>query len=128
MRDNKIPLTFDKEQKCYVGSELVYAYGTLGNAYEGIQLVVDRDSDTFGKALMGENTYDISSYLSVGFIGGETAVFDATQLSENAGYVTSGELNALHQEQMKVSVDALAFIESGAGEYQISIPLRFELN
>jgi len=124
----EIPLTFDKEQKCYVGSELVYAYGTLGNAYEGVQLVVDRDSDTFGKALMGENIYDISSYLSVGFIGGETAVFDATQLSENGGYVTSGELDALHQEQMKVSVDALAFIESGAGEYQISIPLRFELN
>ncbi len=123
----EIPLTFDKEQKCYRGSELVYAYGTLGNAYEGVQLVVDRNSDTFGKALMGENIYDISSYLSVGFIGGESAVFDTTQLSENAGYVTAGELDALHQEQMKVSVDALAFIESGAGEYQISIPLRFEL-
>ena len=124
----EIPLTFDKEQKCYRGSELVYAYGTLGNAYEGVQLVVDRNSDTFGKALMGENIYDISSYLSVGFIGGESAVFDTTQLLENTGYVTAGELDALHQEQMKVSVDALAFIESGAGEYQISIPLRFELN
>lgn len=124
----EIPLTFDKEQKCYVGSEMVYAYGTLGNAYEGVQLVVDRDSETYGKAVMGENTYDISSYLSVGFTGGEAAVFNPTQLTENAGYVTAGEVDALHQEQMQVSVDALAFIVGGAGEYRISIPLRFELN
>lgn len=123
----EIPLTFDGETKSYTGSEQIYAYGTLGNAYEGIQLVVDRDSDTFGKAVMGENAYDISSYLSVGFDSGETASFTAEQLLGNAGYVETGVLEALYQEQMSVSVDALAFIESGVGEYQIPIPLRFEL-
>lgn len=124
----EIPLNFDAETKSYRGSEQIYAYGTLGNAYEGIQLVVDRESSTYGKALMGGNIYDISSYLSVGFISGDVAVFSSTQLAENARYVTDGALDALYQEQMNVSINAIAFMESGAGEYQISIPLRFELN
>lgn len=123
----EIPLTFDKEQKCYVGSEMVYAYGTLGNAYEGVWLVVDRDSETYGKAVMGETVYDISSDLSVDFMGGEAANFSTEQLLTNVGYVTDRELDALHQEQMRVTVDAYAFIVGGAGEYRISIPLRFEL-
>lgn len=123
----EIPLSFDAETKSYTGSEQIYAYGTLGNAYEGIRLVVDRDSDNYGMAVMGESSYDISSYLSVGFTSGEAASFTVDQLLKNAGYADAGEPEALYQEQMSVAVDALAFIESGAGEYQISIPLRFEL-
>ena len=123
----EIPLAFDAETKSYTGSEQIYAYGTLGNAYEGIQLVVDREADTYGKAVMGENSYDISSYLTVGFGENKIAEFSVGQLSENASHVANGTLDSVYQEQMNVSVDALAFIESGVGEYQISIPLRFEL-
>lgn len=124
----EILLNFDSETKSYTGNEQIYAYGTLGNAYEGIQLVINKEADTYGKAIMEGNGYDISSYLSVGFINGDTATFSSNQLAENADYVTNGAFDALYQEQMNVSVNAAAFIEIGAGEYQISIPLRFELN
>jgi hypothetical protein len=123
----EIPLNFDSETKSYTGNEQIYAYGTLGNAYEGIQLVIDKEADTYGKAIMEGNGYDISSYLSVGFVNGDTATFSSNQLAENADYVTNGAFDALYQEQMNVSVNVAAFIESGAGEYQISIPLKFEL-
>ena len=56
-----IPLTFDAEEEAYTGSEQVYAYGTLGNAYEGLQIVVDKASENYGKASMGESSYLISS-------------------------------------------------------------------
>ena len=121
----EIPLTFDKEAKAYTGSEQVYAYGTLGNAYEGLKLVVDRDSETYGMAVMGEKSYPISSYLSVGFRNGEAAVFSLEQLEANAACVQAGEVVA-YQDEMQVEVDALAFIEGGAGYYQISIPIRME--
>lgn len=123
----EIPLNFDKEQKCYVGNEMVYAYGSLGNAYESIQLVVDRDSDIYGKAVKEEAVYDISSYLSVDFANEDVASFTAEQLLGNAANVTDGSLDSLYQVPMNVSVDALAFIVGGAGDYRISIPLRFEL-
>lgn len=122
----EIPLTFDKEAKAYIGSEQVYAYGTLGNAYEGLKLVVDRDSENYGMAVMGEKSYPISSYLSVGFQGGEAAVFDREQLLGNQNHVAAGEWDDLYLEQMNVKVDALAFIQGGAGSYRISIPIRME--
>lgn len=122
----EIPLAFDAEEKAYIGSEQIYAYGTLGNAYEGLQLVVERESELYGRAVMNESTYHISSYLSVGFVGGEAAVFSSDQLSENAAHVAAGDVDALILEQMNVTVDALAFVEGGAGNYQISIPIRLE--
>ena len=121
-----IPLTFDAEEEAYTGSEQVYAYGTLGNAYEGLQIVVDRDSESYGKAVMGESSYLISSYLSVGFHDGEAAVFSLEQLEANAACVQAGA-PVVYQDEMQVQVDALAFIEGGAGYYQISIPIRMEL-
>lgn len=124
----EIPLNFDSETKSYTGNEQIYAYGTLGNAYEGIELVIDKEAESYGKAIMQGNKYDISSQLSVGFIDGDTATFSSSQLAENADYVTDGAFDALYQEQINVSVNAATFIESGAGEYQISIPLRFKLN
>ena len=120
-------MNFDSEIKSYIGNELIYAYGTLGNAYEGIELVIDKEAESYGKAIMQGNKYDISSYLSVGFIDGDTATFSSSQLAENEDYVTDGAFDDLYQEQMNVSVNAAAFIESGVGEYQISIPLKFEL-
>lgn len=122
----EIPLTFDSVEQNYTGSEQIYAYGTLGNAYEGLQIVVEREAENFGKAVMGESTYRISSYLSVGFDGGEAAVFSSEQLSANAACIQTGE-PVMYQDEMQVQVDALAFVESGAGYYQISIPIRMEL-
>jgi len=122
----EIPLVFDSEEEAYVGSEQVYAYGTLGNAYEGLQLVVDKASENYGKASMGESSYLISSYLSVGFRNGEAAVFSLEQLETNAACVQAGEA-VVYQDEMQVQVDVLAFIEGGAGYYQISIPIRMEL-
>uniref|UniRef100_UPI0040560A67 leucine-rich repeat protein n=1 Tax=Agathobacter sp. TaxID=2021311 RepID=UPI0040560A67 len=123
----EIPLAFDSEKKAYAGSGEVYAYGTLGNAYEGIRLVVDKNAESYGKAAMGEHTYDISSYLSVGFGGNEETVFETSVLNDNTSCVTDGQMDSIVRSQMEVAVDGTAFLESGAGDYKISIPLRFEL-
>ena len=123
----EIPLTFDSEKKAYAGIGEVYAYGTLGNAYQGIRLVVDKNAESYGKAAMGENTYDISNYLSVGFGDSEETVFATAVLSDNASFVAAGQTDSITKTQMNISVSGIAFLESGAGEYQISIPLRFEL-
>lgn len=122
----EIPLTFDAEEEAYTGSEQVYAYGTLGNAYEGLQIVVDKASENYGRASMGESSYLISSYLSVGFHSGEAAVISLEQLEANASCVQAGKAVA-YQDEMQVQVDALAFLEGGAGYYHISIPIRMEL-
>ena len=76
---------------------------------------------------MGENNYDISDYLLIGFGDGESAIFDTNQLFENAKYVSGEGSDNFHHEQMNISVDGIAFVEGGAGEYKISIPIRFEL-
>ena len=123
----EISLSFDLEQKSYIGQEMLFAYGTLGNAYEGVRLIIDKSAESYGTAIMGENSYDISDYLSVGFYDGESAIFDASQLLENAKYVNGEGTDNFHQEQMNISVNGMAFVEGGAGEYKISIPLRFEL-
>lgn len=123
----EISLTFNSEKKSYAGSGEIYAYGTLGNAYEGIRLVLDKNAESYGKAVMGENTYDISGYLSVGFGGSEETVFETSVLSDNASFVAGGQTDSIVKSQMEVSVDGIAFLESGAGEYKISVPLRFEL-
>ncbi len=123
----EIPLTFHAEDRAYSGSEEVYAYGTLGNAYEGLRVVTNTKAENYGKAVKEDVTYDILSYLSVSFMGSESADFTPEQLTENAAIVTSGSLEGLYQNRMDVSVNALAFIEGGVGIYQISIPIRIEL-
>lgn len=123
----EISLHFDAEQKSYIGQEMIFAYGTLGNAYEGVSLSIDNETAYYGTAIMEENTYDISDYLSVGFVDGESAIFDTNQLLENATHISKGNTDHVHQKQMTVSINGMAFIESGAGEYKIPIPLRFEL-
>ncbi len=123
----EIPLSFDAEAKAYSGSEQIYAYGTLGNAYEGLQVVVNREAENYGKAVKDEATYDITSYLSVTFTGREAAAFTPEQLTENAALAAAGTLEGLYQDSMDVSVDALAFVEGGVGNYRISIPVKIEL-
>ena len=123
----EISLSFDVEQKAYIGQEMLFAYGTLGNAYEGVRLAIDTNTESYGTAIMGENSYDISDYLFIGFMDGESAIFDINQLLENAKFVNGEGADNLHQEQMNISVDGMAFVEGGAGEYQILIPLKFEL-
>ena len=123
----EISLAFDSEKKSYAGSGEVYAYGTLGNAYEGIRLVVDKDAESYGKAVMGEQVYDISDYLSAGFDGSDEVIYETGVLSDNASFVSAGQMDSIVKSQMEVTVDGTAFLESGAGDYQISIPLKFEL-
>ena len=123
----EVPLTFDSEKKSYMGTGEIYAYGTLGNAYDGIRLVVDKTAETYGKAVMGENTYDISGYLSAGFDGSDEVIYETGVLSDNVAFVSSGQMDSIVKSQMEVTVDGTAFLESGAGDYKISIPLRFEL-
>lgn len=123
----EIPLAFDSEKKSYAGSGEVYAYGTLGNAYEGIRLVVEKGAESYGKAVMGENTYDISDYLSAGFDGSDEVIYETGVLSDNASCVADGQTDSIVKSQIDISIDGTAFLESGAGDYQISIPLRFEL-
>ena len=123
----EIPLSFNAEAKAYSGSEQIYAYGTLGNAYEGLQVVVNREAENYGKAVKDEAAYDITSYLSVTFTGREAAAFTPEQLTENAALAAAGTLEGLYQDSMDVSVDALAFVEGGVGNYRISIPVKIEL-
>ena len=78
-------------------------------------------------AARGEDTYDISSYLSVGFGDSEETVFATAVLNDNASFVAAGQVDLLVKSQMEISVSGIAFLESGAGDYKISIPLRFEL-
>ena len=119
-----IPLSFDADNKAYSGSAEVYAYGRLGNAYGSVWLVADTEADSYGTASMGGNTYDISDYLSVGFTSGASAPFDSGQLSTNAGILDAGGTEGLFVEQMNVSVDGIAFMQGGAGEWQIPVPVK----
>lgn len=123
----ELSLAFDTEKKSYIGSGEVYAYGTLGNTYDGIRLVIDRTEESFGKAVMEENIYDISGYLFAGFGSSEEIVFETGVLNNNASLVAGGQMESIVKTQMDISVDGIAFLESGAGNYKISIPLRFEL-
>jgi len=123
----EIPLVFDAEKKDYIGSGEIYAYGTLGNAYEGIRLVVDKDAESYGKAVMGEYTYDISGYLSAGFGGSDEVIYETGLLSDNASCISAGQTDSIVKSQLEISVEGTAFLESGAGDYKIFIPLRFEL-
>lgn len=57
--------------------------------------MVDKDAESYGKAVMGENTYDISAYLSAAFGGSEETVFETNILSDNASFVAGGEMDAI---------------------------------
>ena len=125
-----IALAFDPEQKAYAGDAAVYAYGRLGNAYEGVRVYVDVESEGYGTARKAEEdgageAVDILAYLSAGFGGG--SVFSPAELSQNKTAAENGDEALPYGKQLQVSVDGLAFWESGPGSYCVPIPLKIEL-
>ncbi len=125
-----IELAFDPEQKAYTGNAAVYAYGRLGNSYEGVRVSVDPESAGYGTARKASGdgageTVDILAYLSAGFSGG--SVFSSAELSQNKTAADNGEETLPYGKQLQVSVDGLAFWESGPGSYCVPIPLKMEL-
>lgn len=125
-----IALSFDSENKCYSGSACVYAYGRLGSAYDGVMLLADKESGQYGAAVMGEQVFDFSGYMSVGFGNdgemGESVCFDSGQISDNKAVLEGVAEMQLYTSQMEVSIRGIAFAQGGAGEYQIQIPLKIE--
>ncbi len=123
----EIPLAFSGETKAYGGSGEVYAYGRLGNAYEGVKVYIDRSAGNYGKAKKGETETDISACLALGFRSGDEAVFTPVQASGNQEALLRGDTDALYTDSLDVSVMGIAFLQSGAGDYRIPIPLRIEI-
>lgn len=121
-------LSFDSENKCYSGSACVYAYGRLGSAYDGVMLLADKESGQYGAAVMGEQVFDFSGYMSVGFGNDgemeESVRFDSGQISDNKAVLEGAADMQLFTSQMEVSIRGIAFAQGGAGEYQIQIPLK----
>lgn len=123
----EVPLSFSGSRKSYEGSAEVYAYGRLGNAYEGVRLSVDSSAENFGLAETGGEKVDVSSYLTAGFSSGSDAVFTPAQILGNGDAFSNGDTERLYMDSLAVSVEGIAFLRSGAGDYAIPIPLRIEI-
>ena len=123
-------LVYDSESRCYSGSSGVYAYGRLGNAYEGIHISTDKDSNTYGMTDFGGQILDFSDYVNVfyetdGEIN-EKASFDRSLIEWNKDVLDGADDRQLYTSEMNVSVNGIAFTYGGAGEYKIQIPLKVE--
>ena len=123
----EVPLFFSGSGKSYEGSARVYAYGRLGNAYEGVWLSVDSAAENFGLAETGGEKVDVSPYLTAGFSSGSEAVFTPAQVLGNGEAFSNGDTGKLYTDSLAVSVKGIAFLRSGAGDYAIPIPLRVEI-
>ena len=123
----EVPLAFSGSKKSYEGSAGVYAYGRLGNAYEGVRLSVDSASENFGLAETGGKKVDVSPYLTAGFSSGSEAVFTPAQILANGEAFSNGETEKLYMDSLAVSIEGIAFLRSGAGDYAMPIPLRIEI-
>ena len=123
----EVPLAFSGSRKSYEGSAEVYAYGRLGNAYDGVRLSVDSVAENFGFAETGGEKVDISPYLTAGFSTGSEAVFTPAQVLGNGEAFSNGDTEKLYMDSLAVSVKGIAFLRSGAGDYAIPIPLRIEI-
>lgn len=128
-----IGLTFGPEKRAYEGNAAVYAYGRLGNAYGGVRVYVDTEREGYGTAAKaaadgaGEaETVDILAHLSAGF-GAGGSVFSPEELSQNKTAADNGDEALPYEKRLQVSVDGLAFWESGPGSYCVPIPLKIEL-
>lgn len=122
-----LDLAFDAESQSFVGSAEVYVYGSLGNAYEGVKLLVDETDEAYGMAVMGEESFDMSSYVSAEFMSGNEALFTIAQLAGNANLINTGTTEGLYTDTLSISVPGIAFLQSGAGSYSIQIPVKVEL-
>lgn len=123
----EVALSFDSESQTFVGTANVYAYGILGNAYKGVKLLVDETDETYGMAAVGEESFDLSSYVTAKFAAGSETIFTTAQLTENANIINAGTTEGIYTEQLTVSVPGIAFLQGGAGSYGIQIPVKVEL-
>ena len=105
----------------------MYVYGSLGNAYEGVKLLVDETDETYGMAVMGDESFDMSSYVSAEFMSGNEALFTTAQLVENANLINAGTMEGRYTDTLSVAIPGIAFLQSGAGSYGIQIPVKVEL-
>lgn len=123
----EISLGFQQEEKAFVGTEEIFAFGSLGNAYQGIRICPAKEDSSYGLAALGEQQMDFSSYLTVGFPVGEEVMFSAAELSENQKLWNQNRAEEISKTIMRVSVSGNAFLLYGEGTYHISIPIRVEL-
>lgn len=122
-------LTFDTDTKQYLGMAEIYAYGRLGNAYSGISVSVDPDGEGYGIAVKSgaqPEEYDISGYFRILLGDSVSKEFLTEELALNKLALDNGEPLIPYRESLKVSVDGLAFLEGGPGEYRIGIPIKLE--
>ena len=123
-----ISLQLDVENLLYIGSDVVYAYGTLGNVYDGITISVDTESQGFGIAQKGDAVVDVSEYFNTYISGSTDYVISADILFQNAQIIAGASSENLNKGDIEVSVDALELLKNGIGTYEFTIPVTVELN
>lgn len=124
-----VDLTFDSDTKQYSGMPEIYAYGRLGNAYSGITVSVDPDGEGYGIAVKSgaqPEEYDICGYFRILLGDSVSQVFSPEELAQNKLALDNGETQIPFRESLMISVDGLAFLEGGPGEYRIGIPIKLE--
>lgn len=123
-----ISLNLDAVSLTYTGSDVIYAYGTLGNAYEGITVSVDTDAEGYGIAEKEDVTFDVSEKFSAAISGSTEYIISSNTLLKNAQLIESGNMENLNMGELKVSVDAMELLKKGLGTYEIPVPVTIELN
>lgn len=123
-----ISLHLNTENLSYTGNDVIYAYGSLGNVYDGITISVDTVAQDFGIAQKGEDAVDISDYFSAYISGSAEYIISADTLSENAQFIADGSNGNLHTREIEVCVDAVELLKHGIGKYEFTIPFTVELN
>lgn len=123
-----ISLNLDVANFTYTGSDVIYAYGILGNVYDGITISVNTDAQGFGTAQKGNDAVDMSEYFSVYIEGKTDYLISADLLLQNAQIVAGGSTENLNMGEIEVSVDAVELLKNGIGIYEFSIPFTVKLN
>lgn len=123
----KIALTLDAEHMTYAGSESIYAYGRLGNAYTGIRISIDENAQEYGTARKGTETVDISDCLNMNISKSTEYSCSSTQLQENADFMQNNRTEECDTGELQVSVEAVELLQNGIGTYEISVPLLIEI-
>ena len=123
----EIALTLDAEHMTYTGSESIYAYGRLGNAYTGIRIHIDEDAKEYGNAQKGTEIFDISSSLSMDISGSKECAYTTAQLQENADFIGNNRIEECNTGEIQVSVGAVELLQNGIGTYEIPVPLFIEI-
>lgn len=124
-----VPLEFDAQSKAFVGEADIYVYGRIGNAFEGVKVMADETDDSYGVLKKEGYSCVAGEFLSVSYENeagseDEFAYFTGEDVADNQAAVTDGLPEVLVKSKMKVVVDALAFLEGGAGDYQMEIPMK----